>query len=118
MKPDIFGIRNRCCGRVDLENAVSWYRMSVLHMYSCCMLVMTSGLRFTFNCTTCMGSVSIFFSLSGIMVHFFALATVYVVVFCRDHYLVLLLWTLRRFREVREVGRASVSSSPVEGLVL
>ena len=81
----------------------------MLRMYSCCIMVMTSGLRFTSNCTTYTGSVSIFFGLSGLMVHFFfALATVYV---CCDHYLALFLRTFRRFREVREVGRVSVSSS-------
>ena len=83
----------------------------MLRMYSCCIMDMTSGLRFTFNCTACMGSVSIFTGLSGIIFHFFlALEAVCVVVLWRDLHLALLLRTLGQFREVREVGRVSVSS--------
>ena len=86
--------------------------MSVLRMYSCCIMDIMSRLRFTFNCTACMGCVSSFFGLSGIIFHFFlALEAVCVVVLCRDLHLTLLLRTLHRLREVCEVGRVSVSSS-------
>ena len=79
MKSGIFGIRNRCCGRVDVENAGSWHkRMSVL---------LTSGLRFRFSYATCMGSVSIFFGLSGIIFHsFLTLAAVCVVIFTLSYF--------------------------------
>ena len=107
--PGIFRVRNRCCGRVDLENAGSWYRrMSVLRMYSCCILVLTSGLRFTLNCTTCIVSFSvsqvswsISSSLSQLSASLFFVVIITLRCFSR---------TLCRFREVREVGRVSVSS--------
>ena len=70
-------------------------------MYSCCVVVMTSGLQFRFDCITCMGPVSIFFGLSGIVFYFFlVLAAVCVVVLRRGFHIALLLWTLRQFREV------------------
>ena len=64
LNPGIFGVRNECCGKLDQENAGSWYsNMLVSHKYSCCITVMTSGLQFAFNCTICMGSVSIFLTI-------------------------------------------------------
>ena len=64
LKPGIFRVRYRCCGSLDLEKAGSWYNnMSVSRRYSCCIMVITSGLRFTFSWTIWMGSVSIFLTI-------------------------------------------------------
>jgi len=70
VKSGIFGVRDKCCGSLNLEHAGSWYsNMSALCRDSCCMIVMTSGLRFMFSWTICMGSISILFVPSGIGFH-------------------------------------------------